>query len=1622
MRKLLFTLLAFMVTSAMNAEQVSKQQALQKALQFMPGKNFTVVNDRSLARGEDSQTGGESLYIMNAAGGGFVIVSGDDRTEPILGYSDKGEFRTDNIPDNVRNWIEGYVEQIKALDDGGATPVVRARTRSAQPAIEPLITTTWNQETPYNLYCPEHEGRKCVTGCVATALAQMMYYHRWPLNCTVIPGYTTDAINIFRPELPATQFKWEMMKNNYSSSDNDDSAKAVAELMEYVGQACEMDYTPSQSGASVNINAMIDYFGYSKNMHFIQRNSYYTEQWESQIYAELEAGRPVIYDGMSGFSGHMFICDGYDGNGLFHINWGWGGNADGYFALSLANPGWRGVGGGTESYGYIHKQTALLGFQPAIDNEPEIPQIESRFTFFTNAEYTRTSTTENFKNITMDDCYVVAFYQYVPNTTYNVELGWALCQNGNILKVLTSKSVEIDNRDYGINSSNRYYAPETISFGAGVADGRYQIMNVYRTGASTEWQLCETETCYIEAEIIGKTVSLSKASLDCSNSTYTVNNINYTGDMGVGDEIGADITITNTGTTMEESLYFWINQDDGWKKVASGYSLTDPGMTGMVTLSFTLYEAGTFDAKITSDRNGEKVMGTSTITISPVVKVTTGGITYSCNQGSHTATVIEGDADEEGNVNIPSTITYNNVTYTVSAIGSQAFLQKPSIYSLSIPGSVKRIGRGAFWNCYRLTELVLPEGVESIGESAFEGLFDLESVKLPSTIKSIGERAFYSDANLSAVVTLITDVINVTENTFSKNTYSKATLFVPNGTKSKYQKALGWKKFTQIAEGEQGKEKKDGLTYKYRTDTKTAEVIDCDYEQFSETGRVVIPQTVTLGGVDFSVTSIGSYLFYYDFEHVIKDVELPDGIKSIGDWAFTNSIIESIVLPGTLESIGDNAFAATHIYKLKIPEGVKSIGKNALEMTSLEELELPSTLTTIGENTSLNSLKVLVCHMKEPLSINENMFDISVHVDDYQNGGYGKWISQFSSAVLYVPTGSKEKYANAPVWKNFNYIFAGDPKEFTKNGITYYYADADSYAIVMKGDRETLKNKDVVIPPTIEANGKNYSVKKITSFAFYLANIESLAIGEGIEMIDYGAFYYCRQYKRLELPSTLKSIGHQAFYDNDDIEVVISHMKEPCTIGEKNFMYHYSRNNNWCEQIPSATLYVPVNSRGKYANAAIWKDFEVIYEGEPKEMTKDGITYHYITGEGFATVIKGDAETLEDKDVTIPSEIEADGVTYSVKEIEDYAFNSVKMKSLTISTGIERIGMGAFISCYSLEKIDLPSTLTNIGDAAFRYASKLNTVVARMKNPLNISEETFEVSKWVDKDNQRVEVFTSAILYVPVNSRKLYSDDPIWQKFETIYEGEPKELTKDGITYRYVTGDGFAMVTMGDKEILKDKDVMILSTIEAEGRTFPVKMINDKAFYQVQMKSMTIEPGIESIGNEAFWNCRNLKVVEIPEGVKSIGDGVFQYIYYLEKIILPSTLTNIGEKIIYSASGSFKSVVAHMEAPCSVSENAFTVSMWVDNQWVETFASATLFVPSGSKEAYENAPVWQNFSATVVLGDADGNGYVQQEDIDAIANHLLGNTPDGFDVKGADANLDGKINVADIVTVVNMLK
>ncbi len=320
------------------------------------------------------------LYVFSMSDeGGFIIVSSDDSTIPILGFSENGKLDLENIPDNMRAWLQGYADEIAWLqqhDYGWNESRNTAPTRSGmheKETIAPLVTARWSQRTPYNDMCPDYSaGKRSVTGCVATAMAQVMDYHKWPTATTeAIPGYK-DGYGVNHDPLEATTFDWDLMANSYSGGETSEQNAAVAELMQYCGYSVEMNYGPS-SGASIFkvAHALKDYFDYNSTTTYIARSFYSNDKWEDIIYHELASNRPVLYGGQSTGGGHAFVCDGYqyaNGTDFFHINWGWGGQSDEYYVLSVLDPySGQGVGGSSSKGGFYFGQEAVIGIQKPSD-------------------------------------------------------------------------------------------------------------------------------------------------------------------------------------------------------------------------------------------------------------------------------------------------------------------------------------------------------------------------------------------------------------------------------------------------------------------------------------------------------------------------------------------------------------------------------------------------------------------------------------------------------------------------------------------------------------------------------------------------------------------------------------------------------------------------------------------------------------------------------------------------------------------------------------------------------------------------------------------------------------------------------------------------------------------------------------------------------------------------------------------------------------------------------------------------------------------------------------------------------------------------------------------------------
>ena len=476
MKKVLTVMVCFMMSIMMQAGDVSRQEALEKAQQFMPNKEFKQQSD---SRRKVSANGSQSspYYVFNAENnGGFVIVSGDDRTEAILGYADKGELDAENAPENVKWLLDYYDQVITAMgkipqSDGEQVSTHRKAMAkvAAKQTIEPLLKTQWGQMDPYNKYCPEWVGTglRYPAGCVAVAMAQILNYYKWPQGeIQAIESYISAENNIAMPKLPPTSFDWDNMTE-------DD----IARLMLYCGHSVEMQYDEEGSGAYTGNefdNTLIKIFNYSKGLRSLARSGRYTdEEWEKMVYDELFAGRPMFYTGgkSAGTAGcHAFVVDGYD-DGRFHINWGWSGDYDGYFLIS-------GLTTDEELMPYNQNQTATFYMQlPAEVMETGCPKVNVKDTFCISRE----STSDDFPEI--------SYYCRLANDVdheITLNIGYGLYRDNELVKVLSQEQ-----HTFAVDESYFYDASTTIS--ADIANGNYCIVAICRE--NEQWKMATGANC-----------------------------------------------------------------------------------------------------------------------------------------------------------------------------------------------------------------------------------------------------------------------------------------------------------------------------------------------------------------------------------------------------------------------------------------------------------------------------------------------------------------------------------------------------------------------------------------------------------------------------------------------------------------------------------------------------------------------------------------------------------------------------------------------------------------------------------------------------------------------------------------------------------------------------------------------------------------------------------------------------------------------------------------------------------------------------------------------------------------------------------------------------------------------
>lgn len=369
----------------------SSEQVLSIAKQFMQNRSFAGYNAPS-SRSYNIALQSDAYFAVNASDA-FLIIGADDRLPEVLGWSDKGSFSADVLPPALLFYLSTYDEDLRIMDslgiDNPTTAPQRQRKDILSDECSPLLTTTWGQGAPYNEKCPRATNtERCPTGCVATAMAQVMNYWMYPVHgvgsnsyswkCSdCAPAYS--SAEILSANFGSTTYQWDNMRESFvSGAYSSEQAASVATLMYQCGVAVNMEYGYLGSGANFLAakNAFIYNFGYDGNIQLFSKTSKTADQLKQYIRDELASQRPVIIGGVDPETGgHAFVCDGYNSSEYFHINWGWNGTCDGYFLLTALTPSYAG-----QTFYYSNDVQFLTNIMPSA-SDPTMTNDEMKIDY-----------------------------------------------------------------------------------------------------------------------------------------------------------------------------------------------------------------------------------------------------------------------------------------------------------------------------------------------------------------------------------------------------------------------------------------------------------------------------------------------------------------------------------------------------------------------------------------------------------------------------------------------------------------------------------------------------------------------------------------------------------------------------------------------------------------------------------------------------------------------------------------------------------------------------------------------------------------------------------------------------------------------------------------------------------------------------------------------------------------------------------------------------------------------------------------------------------------------------------------------------------------------------------------
>ncbi len=959
------------------------------------------INEQNIQQARARSRGGVTpqqttpYYIFNFNDStGYAIVGGDDRMPAIVGYSDKGTLNPDSLPVNLKSFLAAYKATVESVEKGDTAAVKNVKAAMKREAgsytpIAPLLGgIEWSQNAPFNNLCPKYEGEnRSVTGCAATAMAQIMRYWKWPPTLqNDIPGYKWRGLQL--ETIPkGFVYDWEnMLDTIYRYGQYTDAqATAVAALMLHTGISIGSMYTADGTAALENNvpDALTTYFGYdNQTICYLYRPNFEWDDWNKILQKELFLKRPIFYGGgnENNTTAHAFICDGIDSDGYYHINWGWQ-SANGYFDITILNPHYdKSHKDEFQNDGFCYDNTAIIGIQPADGQEHEPAFSFDRL----YVSYSGVSFDETYRKNSTDPFYGSYISESIyPKTTFNTPTIWLAIgekdENGNFVKI-SEKSAKI-------NTQNM---PSVVSVNIPICHaftkGTHRLVLIQSTDDEKTWQACygngrQVEVYVTEHEIFDNNSRYKK--MEAEGFNFQVDRMEHYASVIKGNNLenvvipefvnydGVDYPVqlisTNCFVYCDKIERIFIPKSvESLGRIIDDKSYIYGGcFEGCTNLREVIFEKGT------------KLK-------------TIGGY---CFQGCKSLKSIE-------------------VPDGVEILSAKAFSNCSSLTSVSLPNTLKKMDSHCFNSCSSLTNIMLPEGTEVLGTYCFADCEALESINLPSTLREIESSCFSGCLKLQGKLVVPEGVEKLGDGCFFRTSFTSLSL--PSTLREIGDNCFyGCSKLQGNLAIPKGVERLGDYSFAFTSITSISlpntirEIGDkcfqgCDKLVENQNGKLVFPERIErLGNGSFKGC------------HSLKYIVLPNALREIGDQCFMWCDIRSLDFTNckNLKSIGASAFSdCQYITDILIPEGVEKVGSWCFYgIGFLRKISFPSTLTEIGDSlfhgTFPENFKDIYLYVKEVPHNFQNSF-ARWSPDEAWPEGY----NSLSDCTLHVPKESLEDY------------------------------------------------------------------------------------------------------------------------------------------------------------------------------------------------------------------------------------------------------------------------------------------------------------------------------------------------------------------------------------------------------------------------------------------------------------------------------------------------------------------------------------------------------------------------------------------------------------------------------------